>query len=697
MKKDIKKFFKINPNLKIKPRELAKRMGFTDPESYASIKQILFKLNKQGFLDRQGKRYFYSSDSEENLIGIFQLARDRTFGFVVLQNLNIQDIFIAERHFMSAVNGDKVRVELLPKRRGKNVEGKIVEIMERKHAEVIGDVVKRKNAYFVYPDEDKSLTDIYIPNEHLNGAKNGDKVVVTEVDWESKGINPEGKILEILGTSGTYEVQDKLILKEFDIPLTFPSNVLEDVANISDSIPEGEIRKRLDLRDDITFTIDPEDAKDFDDAVSVKQLEDDHLEVGIHIADVSHYMSKRSPVYIEASKRATSVYLVGNVVPMLPEKLSNNICSLVPYKDRLTYSVIVKISATGRILQYDIKKSVINSKRRFTYEEAQQVLEKGEGDFSEQLIQLNTLAKVLRAKRMKKGSINFITPEVKFELSEDGIPLNIKLKTIVDSNKLIEEFMLLANQIVAKHITKISGKNLLPFVYRIHDEPEEEKMRELGRFVNSLGYKFSSKTKNKSKEIQKLLSSVENSMEESVVNVVAIRSMAKAVYSADNIGHYGLGFTHYSHFTSPIRRFPDLVIHKLLYKYLENESAESYSKKELDKISNHSSNQERNAISAERLSVKLKQIDYLSNKIGYEFDGIISGVTNFGIFVELCDTLSEGLIKLRDMEDDYYVFDEQHYAIIGKVSKQKYRLGDKVRVKLIRIDKERREVDFILV
>jgi ribonuclease R len=324
-------------------------------------------------------------------------------------------------------------------------------------------------------------------------------------------------------------------------------------------------------------------------------------------------------------------------------------------------------------------------------------LEKGEGDFSEQLIQLNTLAKVLRAKRMKKGSINFITPEVKFELSEDGIPLNIKLKTIVDSNKLIEEFMLLANQIVAKHITKISGKNLLPFVYRIHDEPEEEKMRELGRFVNSLGYKFSSKTKNKSKEIQKLLSSVENSMEESVVNVVAIRSMAKAVYSADNIGHYGLGFTHYSHFTSPIRRFPDLVIHKLLYKYLENESAESYSKKELDKISNHSSNQERNAISAERLSVKLKQIDYLSNKIGYEFDGIISGVTNFGIFVELCDTLSEGLIKLRDMEDDYYVFDEQHYAIIGKVSKQKYRLGDKVRVKLIRIDKERREVDFILV
>ncbi len=696
MKKEVKKFFKANPRLKIKPRELAKKLRYLDAEGYTSLKEILFKLNKQGYLERQGKRYCLAHLVDENLIGVFQLSRERTFGFVTIQNF-MRDIFIPERYISSAVNGDTVKVELLPKRRGKNIEGRIVEVVERKYSEIVGDVVKRKNAFFVYPDDDNSLPDIYIPNEFLNEAKDGDKVVVSKIHWDSDGINPEGSISEILGKSGSFEVQDKLILKEFNLPTDFPALVLAETAKIPEAIPESEITKRLDLRGEICFTIDPEDARDFDDAVSIKKIDNNHFEVGIHIADVSYYLSKKDSVYKEAARRATSVYLVGNVVPMLPEKLSNNICSLVPNKDRLTYSVTAKITSSGRVLKYSINKSVINSKRRFTYKDAQEVLNKGEGEFAQELTQLNELAKVLRAKRMKKGSINFITPEVKFELSENGLPLKIELKNILESNNLIEEYMLLANQIVSKHITKISGKKLYPFVYRVHDEPEEEKMQELGRFVNSLGYKFSSSVKNKSREIQKLLTAVEGTLEESVVNEVAIRSMPKAVYSPNNIGHYGLGFSHYSHFTSPIRRFPDLVVHKLLYKYLENDSAESYSFKELNKICDHSSNQERNAIGAERLSIKLKQIDYLSNKIGYKFDGIISGVTNFGIFVELCESLAEGLVKLRDMEDDYYIYDEKHYSIIGKVSKQIFRLGDKVRVKLIRIDKERREIDFILI
>ncbi len=419
--------------------------------------------------------------------------------------------------------------------------------------------------------------------------------------------------------------------------------------------------------------------------------------MGIHIADVSHYVTHNSKIYEEALKRGTSVYLVGKVIPMLPEKLSNNLCSLVPNKDRLAYSVIVEFNPKLEISGYKIKKSIINSKRRFTYEEVQNILETGDGDFINDLTPLNKVAKHLRNERNKSGSINFSRPEIKFELDENGKPLEIRIKELKESNQLIEELMLLANKIVAGHFNKGRQNNVFPFVYRIHDRPDETKLFEFIQFVKSLGYKFNATSKNLSKEFQQLLIDAEGTKEEAVMNEIAIRTMAKAIYSPNNIGHYGLGFAHYTHFTSPIRRFPDLIVHLLTYNYLENDNNHLYSLVELNEICEHSSAQERNAVSAERLSIKLKQMEFLKDKLGFDFEGIISGVTNFGLFIEVTENLAEGLVRMRDLDDDYYEFDEKNYSLVGRRTKRIFRLGDKVTVKLIRVDEEKREVDFLIV
>lgn len=697
MKKELKAFFRKNPELKIKPRELAKKLSATKPHNYASLKSSLNRLYKEGYLEKVGKRYKLVITSDDQLVGTFQISREGTYGFVILKNLKIKDIFIPEKYFNTVMNGDVVKVELLGKQRGKNLEGRIVEIIERKYEDVVGTLHKKGAGFFVYPDEKEIHKDIFITQNDLNGATDGDKVIAGDINWDEDTLTPKGKILQVLGKEGSYEAEISTIANEFKLLTKFSRKVTDELKNISNEIPTGEIKKRLDLRSETIFTIDPDDAKDFDDAVNVKILDNGNYEIGVHIADVSHYIPKNSALFSESLKRSTSVYLVGSVIPMLPEKLSNVVCSLVPNEDRLTYSVIAEISPTGKVVNYNITKSVINSKRRFTYDEAQEILDKGEGDFAKELKTLNKLAKTLRAKRMRKGSINFIRPEVKFHLNDENIPVEIKLKHVKDSHNLIEELMLMANQIVAGHINKLKNKKAVPFVYRIHDEPEPEKIVEFERFVSSLGYKFDLTARNKSKELQNLLKKVEGTPEESVINEIAIRSMAKAVYSTDNIGHYGLGFNHYSHFTSPIRRFPDLIVHKLLYKYLENKLEESYSAKELDEICNHASFQERNAINAERLSVKIKQMQFLENQLGATFDGIISGVTNFGIFIELTENLAEGLIRLRDIEDDYYMFDEKHYSIKGESTGKVYRLGDRVKVKLKRVNMENREVDFSLV
>ncbi|AFN75106.1 ribonuclease R [Melioribacter roseus P3M-2] len=698
MKNKIKAFFKKHPGLKIKAKDLAKKLNISSEHEYAELKHILFKLTEEGYLTKLGKRYLLNSSEPQNLVGTLQIVDSGAYGFVILKNIKRNDVFVAGKNLNTAMNGDLVEVKLLEKQRGKNIEGIITKVIERKRNQIVGVLKKSDSFFFVEPDDPTIHRDVYIPQAKLKGAKIGDKVVVGNIVWKSHNLNPEGQVIEVLGKAGLYDTEIASIARELGLKYKFPKKVIKEANSITDTIPEEEIARRVDFRNKNVFTIDPDDAKDFDDALSVEELPNGNYEVGIHIADVSHYIHDDSFLFDEALERGNSVYIVGKVIPMLPERLSNIICSLNPGADRLTYSVIVEMTPNAKIESYEIVKTVINSKRRFTYDEAQEILDTGKGDFKDELLLLNKLAKKLKQKRIRKGSINFFKPEVVFKLDENGKPVDILIKEIKESNNLVEEFMLLANQIVARHVKPSRHKKSdeYPFIYRVHDVPDPDKINEFARFVKSLGYSFDPNAANKPMEFQKLLDAAKGSEEEAVINEVAIRSMAKAVYSTNNIGHYGLGFKYYTHFTSPIRRFADLMVHKLIYDFLKNKKTKFHID-ELEEICEHISAKERDALSAERLSVKLKQIEYLKGKLGEEFEGVVSGITNFGIFVELKDTLAEGLIKLRDMEDDYYIFDEKNYLLIGKRTGRSIRLGDKIKVQLIRLDEEKREIDFILI
>ncbi|NJD21732.1 MAG: ribonuclease R [Melioribacter sp.] len=697
MKKEIKAFFKNHPSLKLKSKELAKKLNATDEYAYAELKHFLHALADEGFLQKEGKRYQLNKFDTGKLVGTLQIINGGEYGFVLLKDKQIKDIFVAGKNLNTSFNGDTVEAVLIASRRGKSLEGEIVRVIERKRNEIVGTLHKSKSFYFIAPDDDKIHRDIYVPSDKLSGAKEGEKVVVGDIEWKAPLLNPEGRVIEILGKAGSYDAEIASIAREFGLTYKFPKAVLSEAELFTDIIPQTEINSRVDFRNKTVITIDPEDAKDFDDAVSIEVLPNGNNLIGIHIADVSHYVRQGTELYDEALERGTSVYIVGKVIPMLPEKLSNNICSLVPYKDRLTFSVIVEMTPRCKIVSYEIQKTIINSKRRFTYDEVQEIIESGKGDFKDEIIRLNQVSKTLREKRMKKGSINFYSPEVNFMLDENGVPIEIKIKEVRESHNLIEELMLLANQIVAEHVKAKANKKAIPFVYRIHDLPDKEKIIEFSRFVKSLGYHFDPNSANKSAQFQLLLEEVKGKEEEAVVNEIAIRSMAKAVYSTKNIGHYGLGFRYYTHFTSPIRRFPDLIVHRLIFDYNQEKLGKNLSLEELEEICDHASAQERNAVNAERLSVKLKQIEYLKSKVGEDFHGVVSGITHFGIFIELSHTLAEGLIRLRDMNDDYYIFDEKNYSIIGKRTGRKIRLGDKVSVKLVRVDQEKREIDFVLL
>jgi ribonuclease R len=694
MYKQLKTFFKKNPGTSFRNKDIAKKLNVTSEDDYRELKSLTFKLYSEQFLTKNGKRYKLNTTPDSNsFVGEFRINQ-AGYGFVIPKNNKQGDIFISARNIGNAFHGDTVEVELFAKQKGKNIEGRISKIKTRAKQEIVGLLKKSNSFYFVTPDDSNIHRDIYISKNHLNNAGPGDKVILHRIQWENGMLNPEAEVFEIIGKYGTLDTEVYSIAREFNLATQFPQPVLNEAENIDEKILKEEEANRRDFREKITFTIDPKDAKDFDDALSIELLDNGNFSIGVHIADVSHFVKKGSKLDKEAHTRGNSVYFVGKAIPMLPDKLSGDICSLVQDKDRLTFSVIFEMTASAKIINYSINKTIIRSRRRFTYAEVQVIIDEGNGEFSKQLIQLNELAKVLRSKRIKEGSFEFHTPEIEFELDANGHTVKVERKELKESNMLIEEFMLLANKTIANHI--VDNGNA-PFVFRVHDLPDQEKMEEFTRFVNSLGFRFNPHKGKPAAEFHKLMTEIKGNEEEALVNELAIRSMAKACYSPTNIGHYGLGFKFYTHFTSPIRRYADLIVHRIIGEKFITKTGINYSLAQLDKICEHISACERNSIEAERLSVKMKQLEYLKDKIGFEFHAIISGVTNFGLFVKLTDILAEGLIRVRDLEGDFYVFNEKKYSLIGRKSKKQFRLGDKIIVKLVRVDLSNNELDFITV
>jgi ribonuclease R len=628
--------------------------------------------------------------------GIVDLTNDGS-AFIVTDDPLESDIYIAPRKLRTALNGDRVKVYVYAKTKGRRKEGEIIEIIKRAKTEFTGIVKLSEHYAFFIPDDRKMMHDIFIPMEALNGAKNGIKAVAEITDWPAQAKNPVGRIKHILGVQGENDTEMNAILAEYGFPLAFPSEVEHEAESIPSDITKEEIAKRRDCRDVTTFTIDPFDAKDFDDALSFRILENGNYEVGVHIADVSHYIIPDSALDKEAYERGTSVYLVDRVIPMLPERLSNGLCSLRPNEDKLCFAAIFELDANANIINQWFGKTVIHSNRRFTYEEVQQVIETKEGDFRDEILKLNELAYILRDRKFKAGAISFETTEVKFILDGDGKPTGVYVKERKDAHKLIEDFMLLANRKVAEHVSKMGkGKHKYTFVYRTHDSPKPDALNSFAQFASRFGYKINTKSdKEIARSLNFLMEDVEGKKEQNVLTHLAIRSMAKAIYTTKASSHYGLAFDHYTHFTSPIRRYPDVMVHRLLEHYLhggQSANAEHY-----EKMCQHASQMEKRAADAERASVKYKQAEFLQDQIGHVYSGVISGVTEWGMYVEIIENKCEGMIRLRDISDDFYTLDEKNYQIIGQRKKKAYRLGDEVKIRVKNVDLAKKQIDFSLV
>jgi ribonuclease R len=607
-------------------------------------------------------------------------------------------IFVAERNSAHAMNNDKVRIAFYAKRRGCEAEGEVIEILQRANDTFVGTLEVEKSYAFLVTENRTLANDIFIPKDKLKGGKTGDKAVVKVTEWPDKAKNPIGQVLDILGKAGDNTTEMHAILAEFGLPYVYPQSVEKAADKIPAEISAEEIARREDFRKITTFTIDPKDAKDFDDALSIRPLKDGLWEVGVHIADVTHYVKEGSIIDKEAEKRATSVYLVDRTIPMLPERLCNFICSLRPNEEKLAFSAIFDITEKGEVRDSRIVHTVIESDRRFTYEEAQQIIETKEGDFKDEILMLDTIAKALREKRFTAGAINFDRYEVKFEIDEKGKPISVYFKESKDANKLVEEFMLLANRTVAEKIGKApKGKKPKVLPYRIHDLPDPEKLDNLAQFIARFGYRLrTSGTKTDvSKSINHLLDDIQGKKEENLIETVSIRAMQKARYSTHNIGHYGLAFDYYTHFTSPIRRFPDMMVHRLVTRYMDG--GRSVSETKYEDLCDHSSNMEQIAANAERASIKYKQVEFMSERLGQTYDGVISGVTEWGLYVELNENKCEGMIPIRDLDDDYYEFDEKNYCLRGRRKNRIYSLGDAITVKVARANLEKKQLDFALV
>lgn len=696
--------FGENPFKSYNYKQIAKLLGMHDKAGKDFVLTILLELLSEGKItEDRPYRYILS----KNMIAEYARKKEYIIGKVDMKNTGKayiapetggEDIFVAANNTFQALHEDTVKVYLFPQRKNHKTEGQIVEVIKRNKTDYVGVIKVSKEFGFLVPDSNNMAVDIFVPKASLNKANDGEKVIVRITDWPEHARNPFGEVIKVLGKPGDNNVEMQSILSEYNFPLEFPKEVEKDAARIDRSISKDEIAKRRDFRNTLTVTIDPADAKDFDDAISLKKLENGHWEVGVHIADVSHYVRFGTALDKEAQERGTSIYLVDRVIPMLPEVLSNDVCSLRPKEDKLCFSAVFEMNDEAEILDEWIGKTIINSDRRFAYEEVQAMIEGADGDFKEEVLVWNSLALKLRNKRVKNGSINFHSEEVKFILDETGKPIDTFVKVQQESHKLIEDFMLLANRHVAEKIGKPHGKKEPnTFVYRIHDEPNPDKLNTFMQFLNKLGYSMNIGSRAKLvKSYNDLFVAVEGKGEKNLIETVAIRTMAKAEYSTQNIGHYGLAFTYYTHFTSPIRRYPDLIVHRLLERYLI-ENKPSVSIDDYETICKHASDMEQRAANMERESIKYKQAEFLLDKVGKMFDGQISGVSKWGIFVELKQSKCEGMVRYNEMPGDYYYLDEENYRVIGQSYGKVFRLGDQVKIRVKNVDLTKKKLDFVIV